>query len=328
LQCWSSGGGVAGRGYAQIAASNCGQTTSNDVLAAALSLEEVDFRFAPLVEGELKSGMTLEDHVGDIVRKARESAKVSAESAAQMAGLSGSDLAALEETGKVAREANLEALASGIGLDGRKLKRIAGGWLPESTDFSLWRELRQITSERRYAVNCYLVWDEVTREAALFDTGWDAEPIAQAIAENQLQLRHIFITHTHEDHIAALGAVRERYPKVRLHSSSKSAPPDQRNRPNDFIHLGSLRITNRDTPGHAEDGVTYIIGNFPEDAPNVAVVGDCVFAGSIGRGFVSTELLKEKIRDQILTLPADTLICPGHGPCTTVAQEKANNPFL
>lgn len=272
--------------------------------------------------------MTLEDHAGDIVRKARQAANLSASAAASAAGLSESELAELEETGSCAKKPNLEALAALISLDGSKLRRIAEGWLPKPADLGQWRELRQIATERRLAVNCYLVWDEVTREAALFDTGWDAGRIEAIAAEQQLQLRHIFITHGHEDHIAALAAVRERFPKARLHSSSKNAPPDQRNRPNDFIHLGSLRITNRETPGHAEDGVTYIVGNFPEDAPNVAIVGDCVFAGSIGRGFVSTDLLKQKIREQIFTLPADTLICPGHGPCTTVGQEKENNPFF
>jgi glyoxylase-like metal-dependent hydrolase (beta-lactamase superfamily II) len=215
-----------------------------------------------------------------------------------------------------------------VGLDAGKLERIAKGWLPAAVDVSQWRELRQIITTQRMSVNCYLVWDEVTREAALFDTGWDVEPIAALVQENQLQLKHLFLTHSHEDHIAALGPLREKFPKIRLHSNNKGAPPDQRNRANDFIHLGSLRITNRETPGHAEDGVTYIIGNFSEDAPNVAVVGDCVFAGSIGRGFVSTDLLKQKIREQIFTLPGETLICPGHGPLTTVQQEKQNNPFF
>src|SRR5215510_3338775 len=148
------------------------------------------------------------------------------------------------------------------------------------------------------------------------------KPIAGLVEENQLKLKHLFLTHSHEDHLAALSHIRERCPKIRLHSNIKGAPPDQRNRPNDFIHLGSLRITNRETPGHAEDGVTYVIGNFPEDAPNVAIVGDCIFAGSMGRGFQSTDLLKQKVREQILSLPGPTLICPGHGPLTTVEQEK------
>ena len=128
--------------------------------------------------------------------------------------------------------------------------------------------------------------------------------------------------------MAALGGIRERHPKVKLHSSSKHAPVDQRNRANDFIHLGSLRITNRDTPGHAADGVTYIVGNFPEDAPSIAVVGDAIFAGSMGGAPENSELARQKIREQIFSLPKETLICPGHGPLTTVGQEIENNPFF
>lgn len=272
--------------------------------------------------------MSLEDHLGDIIRKARMAAGVSKEAAAEAAGLNVAELDQLEESGKSGKAPALLRLAGLIGLNGAKLERIAKGWEPAPVDLSTWRELRQITTTQRLSVNCYLVWDEVTREAALFDTGWDVAPIAALVEENQLQLKHLFLTHSHEDHIAALGPIRERFPKVRLHSNSKGAPPEQRNRANDFIHLGSLRITNRETPGHAEDGVTYILGTFPEDAPNVAIVGDCIFAGSIGRGFVSTDLLKQKIREQIFTLPPDTLICPGHGPLTTVGQEKENNPFF
>jgi glyoxylase-like metal-dependent hydrolase (beta-lactamase superfamily II) len=89
-----------------------------------------------------------------------------------------------------------------------------------------------------------------------------------------------------------------------------------------------LRITNRDTPGHAEEGVTYLIGNWPEDAPHVAIVGDTLFAGSLATGFQSWETLREKVRSQILSLPADSLLCPGHGPLTTVVQEREHNPFF
>jgi hydroxyacylglutathione hydrolase len=272
--------------------------------------------------------MTLEDHLGDIVRKARQAANVSVEAAAAAAGLRPEELEALEESGASKRPLDFTKLAPLIGLNATKLERISKGWLPPEADLSLWRELRQITTTQRYAVNCYLLWDEVTREAALFDTGWDAAPIIHIIESEKIELKHLFLTHTHEDHIAALGDLRARFPKVRLHSNSKNAPVEQRNRANDFIHLGSLRITNRETPGHAEDGVTYIIGTFPEDAPNAAIVGDCVFAGSIGRGFQSTDLLKQKIREQIFSLPAETLICPGHGPLTTVGTEKENNPFF
>jgi hydroxyacylglutathione hydrolase len=214
-------------------------------------------------------------------------------------------------------------------VDPDKLQGIAQGWLPSPKDLGTWRELRCLnTTDGSMAVNCFIVWDEVSREAALFDTGWDARAVRDIISENELQLRHIFVTHTHEDHIAALGELRQQFPKARLHSSARSAPVDQRNRPNDFIHLGSLRITHRDTPGHAEDGTTYIVGTWPEDAPHVAIVGDAIFAGSMGRGNQSWELARQKVRDQILTLPPETLLCPGHGPLTTVAEEKAHNPFF
>jgi glyoxylase-like metal-dependent hydrolase (beta-lactamase superfamily II)/DNA-binding XRE family transcriptional regulator len=273
--------------------------------------------------------MTLEDHLGDIIRKARKAAGVSRDTAAQAAGLSPGELENLESSGQFAKRPDLSAMAALVGLDGEKLEQIANGWLPAAKDLNQWRELRVISTTRGgNAVNCYVVWDEVSREAALFDTGWEAAPVFDLVAENQLQLKHLFLTHTHEDHVAAMGAIRERFPKVLLHTSSRSAPPQHRNRPNDFIHLGSLRITNRDTPGHAEDGVIYIVGTWPEDAPHVAIIGDTLFAGSLATGFVSTEQLKQNVREKIFTLPAETLLCPGHGPLTTVAEEKAHNPFF
>jgi len=273
--------------------------------------------------------MNLEDHWGDIISKARTSANVTVEEAAAATGLSVAEFSALEETGKSGKRPSFQTLAAKLGLHGTKLEGIANGWLPQKRDLSLWRELRQITTAGTgFKVNCYLIWDEVTREAALFDTGFEAQPIFDLIAENKLELKHLFITHTHADHVAALDPIRSRFPKAKLHSSAKSAPVDQRNRANDFIHLGSLRITNRDTPGHAEDGVTYVLGNWPDDAPSVAVVGDAIFAGSMGGARQLADLAKQKIRDQIFSLPPDTLICPGHGPLTTVGEEKTNNPFF
>jgi glyoxylase-like metal-dependent hydrolase (beta-lactamase superfamily II) len=276
-----------------------------------------------------RSRVNLEDHPGDIIRKARAMSGVSAATAAAAAGISETELSALEETGQPGKRPDFTALANFIGLNPARLEGIANGWHPGEKDLSLWRELRQIsTTESGNLVHCYLIWDEVTRDAALFDTGWDAAPVFKLIEENQLQLKHLFITHTHEDHVAGLQPIRERFPKIHLHTDARGTPPQHRNRRNDFIMLGSLRITNRETPGHAEDGVTYIIGTWPDDAPHVAIVGDAIFAGSIGRGNQSWDLARQKVREQIFTLPAETLICPGHGPLTTVAEEKAHNPFF
>ncbi len=273
--------------------------------------------------------VNLEDHLGDIIRKARAMSGASAATAATAAGISGTELAGLEETGRAPKPPDLKALANLIGLNAAKLEGIAQGWQPAEKDLSPWRELRVFTTAGEgETVNCFLVWDEVTRDAALFDTGFDAKLIQDTVAAEGLALRHIFITHSHFDHVSALGALRELFPKVRLHTSSKSAPVDQRNKPSEIVPLGGLRVTYRETPGHAEDGVTYVVGNWQEDAPHVAIVGDAIFAGSIGRGNQSWDLARQKVRDQIFTLPPETLICPGHGPLTTVAEEKAHNPFF
>ena len=224
---------------------------------------------------------------------------------------------------------NFAALAKVLGLNPQKLEAIANGWLPARKDLGRWREIRVFTtSAEGLTVNAYLIWDEATREAALFDTGLDPKPVLGCLAEYQIHLRHIFITHSHWDHVEALPKIREAWPKARLHSGSKNAPVDQRNKSNEIVHVGGLRVTHRETPGHAEDGVTYIVGNWQEDGPHVAIVGDTIFAGSMGRGNQSWDLARQKIREQILSLPPDTLLCPGHGPLTTVAEEKEHNPFF
>jgi hydroxyacylglutathione hydrolase len=273
--------------------------------------------------------VNLEDHLGDIIRKARAMSGIPTADAAKAAGITEPELSGLEETGHTTRRPDFKALANLIGLNPAKLEGIADGWHPAEKDLSPWHELRVFTTVGEgITVNCFLVWDEVTRDAALFDTGFDAKPVRDTIAAEKLALRHVFITHSHFDHVSALGAIREAFPKVRLHSSSKSAPVDQRNKPSEIVPLGGLRVTYRETPGHAEDGVTYVVGNWQEDAPHVAIVGDAIFAGSIGRGNPSWDLARQKVRDQIFSLPAETLICPGHGPLTTVAEENAHNPFF
>jgi glyoxylase-like metal-dependent hydrolase (beta-lactamase superfamily II) len=273
--------------------------------------------------------MNLEDHLGDIIRKARAMTGVSANDAARAANMSEAEFSVLEQSGNAAGKVNLSALANLLQLNASKLEGIAKNWLPSAKDTGTWRELRQIsTTEGGNEVHCYLIWDEVTREAAVFDTGWDAAPVMKIVEEEQLQLKHLFITHTHPDHVAGMTRIREVFPKIFLHTDSKNVPPQHKNRRNDCVHLGSLRITNRETPGHAEDGVTYIVGNWPEDAPHVAIVGDTIFAGSMGGAAQNGPLAKQKIREQILSLPPDTLLCPGHGPLTTVAEEKAQNPFF
>lgn len=273
--------------------------------------------------------MILEDHPGDIIRKARLMTGTTPAVAAQAAHISEAVLAALEDSGQPPAKINLAALAQTVGLDPKKFQGIATGWLPAKTDLTRWRELRPfISSGEGLTVNSYLLWDAATREAALFDTGIEATPVLDCLTENHLQLRHIFITHSHWDHVEALPKFRAAWPKAQLHSSSPSAPVVQRNQPGETVQLGALRITHRLTPGHADDGVTYLVNGWPGNASTAAIVGDTILAGSMCNGNGHWEIARQKIREEILTLPADTLLCPGHGPLTTVGQEIIQNPFF
>jgi len=273
--------------------------------------------------------MNLEDHLGDIIRKARSMSDVAAAVAARAVGLSEAELSALEDSGQISKCPDFLALAKAIGLNGAKLESIAKGWLPAEKKLSVWQHFRMFTSTGDgMTVNCFLVWDEATREAALFDTGFDAKVILDTLATEGLQLRHAFITHSHPDHIAALGELRAANPQAKVHSSSKNAPANQRNQLGEVVSVGGLRVTYRETPGHAADGVTYVITGWPNRAPEVAIVGDAIFAASMGRGNDGWDLARQKVREQIFTLPPQTLLCPGHGPLTTVAEERENNPFF
>lgn len=273
--------------------------------------------------------MTLEDHLGDIIRKARGMSGVSAAAAARAAGLTDVELATLEDTGAFSKRPNFAVIANTIGLNPAKLESIANGWLPTKKDLNAWRRFRVfVSSDDSLTVNCFLIWDEASREAALFDTGFDAGAILDTLTAERLELRHIFITHSHYDHVHALGNIRAVQPDASLHTSSKNAPAKQRNQPGEVVSLGGLRIAHRETPGHAADGVTYVITGWLSHAPEVAIVGDAIFAGSMGRGNDSWNLARQKVRDEILTLPSEALLCPGHGPLTSVAEELANNPFF
>lgn len=273
--------------------------------------------------------MPLEDHLGDIIRKARGMSEVGLPAAAAAAGISPAELAAAEDSGQFKQTSNLTALARLVGLDAEKLEGIARGWLPAPVELRTWRQLRQFSSaDNSLTVNCYLFWDESTREAALVDTGLDAKPVLDCIAAQQLNLAHIFITHSHYDHVERLGEFRAAHPAAKMHLSSKHAPPAQRNQPGEVISVGGLRVAYRETPGHAADGVTYVVTGWSEQVPAVALVGDAIFAGSLGRGNDSWELARRKVREEILSLPPETLIGPGHGPWTTVAEERAHNPFF
>lgn len=264
--------------------------------------------------------MPLEDHLGDVLAKARAMTDVTLETAAEAAGLPVARYEDIERSGRLPGPLDLTPLARMIELDPAKLHRLAAGWLPQPRDLGQWRHLQQITTAHEDStVNSYLVWDAAARVAALFDTGWEISAAQQLVQAHELRLETLFLTHSHIDHIAALDALRQAFPGLRV----RRKPADA-----DGAAIGSLRVRVRPTPGHATDGLTWVVEGWPDGAPPAAMVGDAIFAGSIGRGFQSWLLARNGVREQIFTLPPETLLCPGHGPVTTVAEERAHNPFF
>jgi hydroxyacylglutathione hydrolase len=174
-------------------------------------------------------------------------------------------------------------------------------------------------------VNAYLVWDPSTKEAAVFDTGSDASAILAEAQSKGLTIKHIFITHTHGDHIFDLDRLREKTGAKVWSGSKEPVPGTEIFETGQSWQLGKLNIESRLTWGHSQGGVTYVVSGLNRP---VAIVGDSIFAGSMGGGGVSyTDAVKNNL-EQILTLPNTTVIAPGHGPLTSVGEEQQNNPFF
>jgi hydroxyacylglutathione hydrolase len=179
-----------------------------------------------------------------------------------------------------------------------------------------------VTAYGDMLVNSYVVFDPSTREAAAFDTGSDCtEMLGLGVA-----IKKVFLTHTHGDHIFDLDRLLE---KTGAEAFVSARDPLEGATPfadGTAFSIGSLRVEARRTSGHAAGGTTFLVSGL---AHPLAVVGDAVFAGSMG-GTKSADAYEEALetnRKAVFSLPDDTILCPGHGPLTTVAEEKVHNPF-
>jgi len=197
----------------------------------------------------------------------------------------------------------------------------------------------------QWQTNCYVL--SVGRSCWIVDAGFDPEEMLSEIARRGLDLERVVLTHAHLDHIAGLELVRHHYPEVpiHIHADEQDFLTDTRlnlsaafvdpvvapeatdlMRHGNILTLGGFNFEVRHTPGHSPGGISLV-----QHQLRLALVGDTLFAGSIGRYDFPTSdgpLLMRSIQNQLLTLPDDTRVLPGHGPETTIGQERANNPYL
>jgi glyoxylase-like metal-dependent hydrolase (beta-lactamase superfamily II) len=265
----------------------------------------------------------LEDDFNDILNKAISGLRLTDRELAKRSGVSveiihGLCRGQLDET-------SLPRIAPHLNLDPQALLRSALKlYRPRPVEME---GLEMFTTSYRGAmtVNCFLIWDPSSRQAAIFDTGTDALPIVDRVAELGFTPVAVFLTHTHPDHVAEADALRRRL-GVPVRSSVKEPwPGAEVFEPGARFAIGQLSVETRATWGHSTGGTTYLITGLEEP---VAVVGDALFAGSMGGGMVSYADALRTNREEIFSLPDDAVICPGHGPMTTVGQEKRHNPFF
>lgn len=265
----------------------------------------------------------LEDNVSDIIGKAQRGLAVSDSQLAEKAGVSAETIRRMREGSF--DDDTVERAAPFLKLDATALRKLAAGkWNPEAIGEIA--GLAQFnTTYGDMTVNAYLAWDPATREAVAFDTGADCGGMLQRIERERLSVKLILLTHAHPDHVADLGRLRKATGAPVYISKLEEAEGAEEIEEGKRFRVGSLEMEARLTSGHSPGGITYVVTGLSRP---VAIVGDSLFAGSMGGGNVSYDDALRNNREKILTLPDETIICPGHGPLTTVGKEKRDNPFF
>jgi len=267
--------------------------------------------------------VNLEDFHEDILGKAMRGLGIGKNDMASRLQCEKSEVEAILSGG--VDESLILGMAKELNLDAEKLLRAARKeWCPAPLAINGLKQFNLPFWDM--LVNVFVVWDENLKNAWIFDPGPVAEPILSFIQGQGLSVKAIFLTHTHRDHIACLDKLRmgAGNPPVYVHELEVLDGCELITQGFSF-RCGSLSLSALHTHGHALGGMTYVIGGL--DRPT-AIVGDAIFAGSMGGGIISYEDALRTNRDKIMTLSDDTILCPGHGPMTTVGEEKRNNPFF
>jgi glyoxylase-like metal-dependent hydrolase (beta-lactamase superfamily II) len=199
-----------------------------------------------------------------------------------------------------------------------------------------------------YQTNCYILrQSEADRDCLIIDTGLEAGELVDFLGRYKLNPVAVILTHGHADHVTGVAALRKSYPdiKVCIHKLDERMLTGARNtvsaiqgipfgiesadfslEEGDVIEQAGIKLKVLHTPGHTPGGISL----YSKDE-GIVFVGDTVFAGSVGRTDMpggSTAQLLKSIKEKLCVLPDETVVYPGHGPVTTITQEKAHNPFL
>jgi hydroxyacylglutathione hydrolase len=205
--------------------------------------------------------------------------------------------------------------------------------------------------------NGFLLGCPRTREAVIVDPGDEIDEIIDLARSHQLTVLRILLTHAHMDHVTGVAAAKRAFGvPVFLHADDQflydraveqglmfgirvdqPPPVDRHYAPGDDLSFGDFTVQVRQTPGHCPGGVCLVVGTsspeaaLPSGQPHELIVGDTLFAGSVGRVDLpggDMDVLLRSIREVLFSYPDETPVHPGHGPSTTVGEERRTNPFL
>lgn len=271
----------------------------------------------------------LEDEFGDVLRKAAKGRGRDAEALARATGIDAGTIAGWMRGNGAAGDAQARALAKELGLDPGKLADAAGArWHPQ---VALPADVRHHPQDP-HPSNGYIFFLDGGKTAALIDPAGVPANLLKYIDEGPFALRYILITHKHKDHCDATADVAKAFPNAQIvmHKAdigaigalgAKAVPVVD----GDELPFGDdAKIRMLHTPGHTDGSSSYLFRS-------TVFTGDTLFAGSVGGVFdpnATYEDLLHSVRTRLFTLPDETVVMPGHGPPSTIGEEKAHNPFF
>ncbi|MBT4758638.1 MAG: MBL fold metallo-hydrolase [Opitutae bacterium] len=272
--------------------------------------------------------LRIEDDFEDVLIKAATGLGLGKQALAQKAGISVAAVSALLDA--QLDEANLRAVAPVLGLDSDALASMAKrAWQPEPIELEGLRCYNTpfpVNGYQAMTVNSYLVWSPLTKVAVAFDTGANVEALLAEVKALSLDLQALVVTHVHRDHVAAYDELLS-HVEGGIAFAPKLEPYGEADllEHGDWIEFDGFEVQARQTNGHSPGGMTYVIEGL---SAQIAIVGDSIFCLSQGGATEHYAQALENNREQILSLPEATVLCPGHGPMTTVSNEQAYNPFF
>ena len=259
----------------------------------------------------------LEDNFADIIAKAQRGLGLADESLAAAAGVTLAELRVVKAERFDERVVRRLAAPLRLGADALATR----GWLPLPVQVD---GLAMFTTQYGgMTVNAFLAHD--SRNAVAFDTGADVAPMLAFLQKRALKLALVLLTHVHDDHVGRLSELRNKTGTSAFASEREPVPGAETFRDGHVFRVGDLEVEARRTSGHTRGGTSYVVRGLSR---LVVATGDALFAGSMGGAAAAYEEALRCNREQILTLPDEAVICPGHGPMTTVGEEKRHNPFF